>query len=128
MQANEKKMLAILENVAKDVNLMKTDYEGRIGVLEAKMKRVDDNLINLVNMSYRMIHSSTESIKILVDRWEKSQAAKSFDKTFIDLGNAEKGKQVLDDKCPCAQTKPNLKISMEQAKINLLKLLKLTNI
>lgn len=63
-------MLSILENMAKYVDLHKTDYEGRLGVLEDKMKRINGKSSNMVNMSSHTIHTNVEGIKTLANHWK----------------------------------------------------------
>lgn len=83
------------------------------------MKQLNDNMINLLNMSSKAIHNSAESIKCLIDKWQKLQASKCFDEAYVDLDNIDNGNQGVDENVSCSQARVNLKKSIEKAKIDM---------
>ncbi|GLJ51830.1 hypothetical protein SUGI_1101070 [Cryptomeria japonica] len=82
-------MVVSLQKAIKDIEHMKEDFEGRIMRLGMNYKKINDNLVTLFNFSYKVIKSSVESIRFMIEKFERAQEAKSF---FIDIWVFEKGK------------------------------------
>ncbi|GLJ38132.1 hypothetical protein SUGI_0776280 [Cryptomeria japonica] len=58
------KMIVILEAVAKDINIMRNDFEGRIKLLENTIKKVHKKLEMVVNVKKTTIQDSAKGLWI----------------------------------------------------------------
>lgn len=106
-------MVASLQQEVKDIEHMKGDFEEMIIRLETNYKMINDNLIIQVNFSYMVIKSSVESVRVMMEKFERAWEAKSI---FIGIDVVEKGKQVTqaEGRGPCTHTRVCSKKMVDQ--------------
>lgn len=84
-------MVASLQKSVKDIENIEEDFDGRIMRLETNYRKINANLITLVNFSYKVIKSSAESVRVMKEKFDRAWEAKYF---FMDIDVVEKGKKV----------------------------------